>query len=122
MCDESIISSQSEARRGTLYQKPGPPTPSKNGGRLSFGGGSIAGRVSFGEVPSVLKDQNCMAGGSSGRRSIGPATLPRKASPTGKLKSMFSSSKNKDEVCVYFYIFIYGFVFCQNLMLNRVYL
>lgn len=98
MPDESFLSTQSaDIRRGTLYQKPGPPTPSKNGGRLSFGGtgggagaaAAISGRLSMDPGMSVLRDNN----------------NPSKSPPTGnKLLAFFgaggggASSSRRDEV------------------------
>lgn len=74
----------------TSYKRPGPPTPSKNGGRLSFGGNGDP------QYREILKDSN------------------KKATP-GKLKSLFSSSSKvsgnnnaaiKDEVCNFKILYI----------------
>lgn len=83
--DDSMFSTQSESRRGTAYKKPGPPTPSKNGGRFSLGGG---------EQPrnDVLREQN------GERPSFGGASKASKKSTPGKLSRIFSTSKLKDEV------------------------
>lgn len=77
--NDSMFSSQLDVRRGTLYQRPGPPTPSKNGGRLSFGGSNVTASDLF--PKEVLKEQNNNA--------------KSKGTP-GKLMSMFSSSKHKE--------------------------
>lgn len=74
-----MFSNQLDVRRGTLYQRPGPPTPSKNGGRLSFGGSNVTASDLF--PKEVLREQNNNA--------------KTKTTP-GKLMSMFSSSKQKD--------------------------
>lgn len=82
--DDSMFSTASESRRSTAYKRPGPPTPSKNGGRLSFGGS---------ELPrgDILREPN-------GRPSIGGASKATKKSTPGKLSRIFSTSKLKDEV------------------------
>lgn len=76
-------------RRGTAYKRPGPPTPSKQGGRLSFGGG--------GDLPrgDILREQN----GANGRPSIsvGASKTAKKNTP-GKFTRIFSTTKLKDEV------------------------
>lgn len=84
-----MFSIQSDVRRGTAYKRPGPPTPSKNGGRLSLGGAD-ASRV------DVLREHN---GIGIGRPSIGSNTskASKKITP-GKLSRIFSTSKLKDEV------------------------
>lgn len=98
--DSTDNSTQSgDVRRGTLYKKPGPPTPSKQGGRLSFGTGTGgSGRLSFGGVSGcqtstelhkfqdVLKENN-------GKPS-------KKTTPTGKFRSMFIGTR-KDEVNIF---------------------
>lgn len=107
LSDESILSTQSsEIRRGTLYKRPGPPTPSKNGGRLSLG-------ASIAELPrgDILKESN-------NNREISSDTIVnnKKMTPntnkTGRqFRSMFSS-KGKDEVCLkYQYTFVLFFLF-----------
>ncbi|XP_037938521.1 major antigen isoform X3 [Teleopsis dalmanni] len=71
----------------THYKKPGPPTPSKNGGRLSFGGCGEQGR----EILKECKDDNNPSGSSvktparfaffSSRFSMGN---PKDEDPTNK--------------------------------------
>lgn len=83
----------------TSYKRPGPPTPSKNGGRLSFGGtgGSVVGRLSLGGTGydslnprEVLKEFNDNA---SNRKSISKDT------PGKVLGGLFgNSSKVRNEV------------------------
>lgn len=91
--DESLFSTQSETRRGTAYKRPGPPTPSKQGGRLSLG---------VGDLPrgDVLREQNGHNERSSigGRPSLGGTTKAAKKNTPGKLSRIFSTSKIKDEV------------------------
>ncbi|KAJ6638168.1 hypothetical protein Bhyg_10901 [Pseudolycoriella hygida] len=78
--NDSMFSNQLDVRRGTLYKRPGPPTPSKNGGRLSFGSGNITASELF--PKDVFREQN---------NNAKVKTTP------GKLMSMFSSSsKNKE--------------------------
>ncbi|XP_055300991.1 restin homolog isoform X3 [Sitodiplosis mosellana] len=87
--DDSMFSTQSESvRRGPAYKRPGPPTPSKNGGRLSLGGADLP-------RGDVLREQN----GGFERPSIGGNTnkTSKKITP-GKLSRIFSSSKLKDEM------------------------
>lgn len=79
--NDSMFSNQLDVRRGTLYKRPGPPTPSKNGGRLSFGSNVTASELFPKEV---LREQNNNA--------------KTKTTP-GKLMSMFSS-KHKVEVSI----------------------
>lgn len=86
------MSSQSETRRGTLYKRPGPPTPSKNGGRLSFGG--IGAELPRGDI---LREQNQQASTSSSLITTNKATASKKSTP-GKFRSIFSSAKIKEEV------------------------
>lgn len=84
----------------TSYKRPGPPTPSKNGGRLSFGGtgGSVVGRLSLGGTGydslsqrEALKEFNENV--TSARKSITRET------PAKVLGSLFSnSSKVRNEV------------------------
>lgn len=64
----------------TSYKKPGPPTPSKNGGRLSFGSGNEPMR-------EILKESN----------DISVSNSKKMATPS-KFRTMFSSYKMKDEV------------------------
>lgn len=72
-------------RRGTAYKRPGPPTPSKNGGRLSLGS----------ELPrgDVLRELN-----GHERPSLGGTSKAAKKHTPGKLSRIFSTSKLKDEV------------------------
>lgn len=83
-----MFSTQSESRRGTLYKRPGPPTPSKNGGRLSLGG--------LVELPrgDILREQN----ENVKEEKPSMKTIAAKKSTPGRLRMMFSSSKIKDEV------------------------
>lgn len=94
LSDESISSNLSEVRRGTLYKRPGPPTPSKNGGRLSFGPLDVPPR------DDVLKESNNNINRAS---SSEPIANKKTATPSGgggrPFLSMFSS-KGRDEVCV----------------------
>lgn len=82
-----MFSTQSDTRRGTLYKRPGPPTPSKNGGRLSIGGANA-------ELPKgdILRESNKATVPSN------PVKLAAKKSTPGKIRSLFSSAKIKDEV------------------------
>lgn len=88
--DESMQSTQSDTRRGTIYKRPGPPTPSKNGGRLSIGGVNA-------ELPrgDILRESNKVVMPASA--STANKSAPKKSTP-GKFRSMFSSAKIKDEV------------------------
>lgn len=85
-----MFSTVSEAgKRGTAYKRPGPPTPSKNGGRFSFGGGDLP-------RGDILREHN-------GRPSVGGGTIggtlkAAKKSTPGKFSRIFSTSKIKDEV------------------------
>lgn len=85
-----MLSTQSDVRRGTLYKRPGPPTPSKNGGRLSFGGATA-------ELPKgeILRESNKAMVPST---ALNAAKTASKKSTPGKFRSMFSSAKIKDEV------------------------
>ena len=70
----------------TTYKRPGPPTPSKKAGRLSFGS-------------EILKEsnENILIGAE--------ACSNYKKSTPGKLKALFnSSSKVKDEVMYIYFI------------------
>lgn len=78
--DSMFSNNQLDVRRGTLYQRPGPPTPSKNGGRLSFGGSIVSASDLF--PKDILREQNT--------NNAKTKTTP------GKLMSMFSSSKHKE--------------------------
>lgn len=86
--DVSIASSTGDQKRGTLYKRPGPPTPSKNGGRLSLGGTN-------GELPrgDILRESNANKDGAAAN-----AKMASKKSTPGKFRSIFSSAKVKDEV------------------------
>lgn len=76
-------------RRGTAYKRPGPPTPSKNGGRYSFGGASGI------DLPrDILREQN----GANERPSIGGTSKASKKHTPGKFSRLFSTTKLKDEV------------------------
>lgn len=88
--DDSMLSTQSDTRRGTTYKRPGPPTPSKNGGRLSLGGTTA-------ELPrgDILRESNRALMPSTAANAAKSAT---KKSTPGKFRSMFSSAKLKDEV------------------------
>lgn len=89
--DESISSVQSagEIRRGRLYQKPGPPTPSKIGARSSLGATTSAELNSFRDTLKENNPNNNFSGGvGKGGRT-----------PKGKISALFSSKK-KDEVCL----------------------
>ncbi|KAM7347652.1 mushroom body defect isoform 2-T2 [Cochliomyia hominivorax] len=67
----------------THYKRPGPPTPSKNGGRLSFGGSSEPGR-------EILKESYDTNGGSSVSSSKTPARF-------NFFASRFSMGVGRDE-------------------------
>lgn len=88
--DDSMLSTQSDTRRGTVYKRPGPPTPSKNGGRLSIGGANA-------ELPrgEILRESNKATVPATMSNTIKSAS--KKLTP-GKFRSMFSSAKIKDEV------------------------
>lgn len=83
-----MMSGHTETRRGTLYKRPGPPTPSKNGGRLSVGGMSVS------DLPKseVLRDHNANTDHHV------TATKSAKKSTPGKFRNLFSTAKLKDEV------------------------
>lgn len=78
--DDSMISVQSDGRRGTIYKRPGPPTPSKNGGRLSVGG----------ELPrgEILREHNQIDGGKTSQSA-------KKGTPGGKRRSILHYSTSK---------------------------
>lgn len=80
--DDSMLSTQSDTRRGTLYKRPGPPTPSKNAGRISIGGTNA-------ELPrgDILRESNKSTKSAS-----------KKSTPGKTLLSMFTTAKVKDEV------------------------
>jgi hypothetical protein len=70
--------------QGTSYKKPGPPTPSKNAGRLSLGNTTFS--LPNENVPyhkEALKDQNAHGGSM---------TFGKSTKTPGKFKSMFSQS------------------------------
>lgn len=87
-----MFSSASDVRRGTVYKRPGPPTPSKNGGRFSLGGGIV-------DLPrgDILREQNGANGRPSISGSIGASKATKKHTP-GKFSRLFSTAKLKDEV------------------------
>lgn len=97
--NDSMFSNQLDVRRGTLYQRPGPPTPSKNGGRLSFGGSNVTASDLF--PKEVLREQNNNA--------------KTKTTP-GKLMSMFSS-KHKE---VRFLPIIFVFMDFVSVMVSKI--
>ena len=78
----SLLQNGLRKKQSTSYKRPGPPTPSKNAGRLSIGPND----VQYKEV--VLKD-------STNENAM------KKATP-GKFRGFFgaSSAKPKDEVSV----------------------
>lgn len=78
--DDSLLSIQSDGRRGTIYKRPGPPTPSKNGGRLSIGG----------ELPKgeILRDHNQIDNGKVSQSA-------KKSTPGGKRRSLLQYSTTK---------------------------
>lgn len=80
--NDSMFSIGSDGRRGTLYKRPGPPTPSKNGGRQSFGG--IAAELPRGDI---LREHNQNDGAKVSQSA-------KKSTPgTGKRRSLFSTAK-----------------------------
>lgn len=81
--DDSMLSVQSDGRRGTLYKRPGPPTPSKNGGRLSIGG-----ELPKGEILREFNNQNDI-GGVAKVTPSGKKNTPG----TSKRRSLFSTAK-----------------------------
>lgn len=78
----SLLSGQRKKLGTTSYKRPGPPTPSKNAGRLSFGSGICSS--DYGLPREILKEHN-------------DNTMSKKSTP-GKIMSLFSSSRVKDEV------------------------
>lgn len=78
-----MLSVQSDGRRGTLYKRPGPPTPSKNGGRLSIGG-----ELPKGEILREFNNQHDIGAGGKAAQS-GKKNTPG----TGKRRSLFSTAK-----------------------------
>lgn len=79
-----MLSVQSDGRRGTLYKRPGPPTPSKNGGRLSLGG-----ELPKGDILRELNNQNDGATSTTGASK----TNKQKTPGTGKRRSFFPTAK-----------------------------
>lgn len=84
-----------------MYKRPGPPTPSKNGGRLSFGGT---------ELPrgDILKESN------NNREISSDSIVNKKITPnkTGRQFRSIFSSKGKDEVClikILFFLHLFPF-------------
>lgn len=63
-------------KQSTSYKRPGPPTPSKQGGRLSIGGSEV-------NYNHILKDSTNMD----------------KKTPSNILKNMFGAGRVRDEVC-----------------------
>jgi hypothetical protein len=80
----ALLSSTTRKKQTTSYKRPGPPTPSKMGGRISIGGASTEGNSQ-----NILKDS-----------TNNLENLPLKKTPnSNKLRNIFSSSsKIKDEV------------------------
>lgn len=76
----SLLPAGSRRKQGgtTSYKKPGPPTPSKNAGRLSLGS------VSDTSHRDNLKEYR--------------QETPRTNKTPGRFRNIFSSSKIKDEV------------------------
>ncbi|XP_055551720.1 putative leucine-rich repeat-containing protein DDB_G0290503 isoform X2 [Wyeomyia smithii] len=109
--DDSSASLISRKKTGgtTTYRRPGPPTPSKKGGRLSFGGTVPTNDFQYKEICK----ENANSGGSTigsrlsfgGRKSnvdSGMAELNARHKTPGKFSKMFSSSNllnqlSKDE-------------------------
>lgn len=78
-----MLSVQSDGRRGTLYKRPGPPTPSKHGGRQSIGG-----ELPKGDILREYNSQNDIGGGGKVTQ-----TKDKKTPGTGKRRSLFSTAK-----------------------------
>lgn len=74
----------------TSYKRPGPPTPSKTAGRLSFGG------LNDPNVPKSILKESC----------DNLPTSSKKSTP-GKWGSMFASSRVKDEVWIQFFFLLF---------------
>lgn len=123
----SLISRKKQSGT-TSYKRPGPPTPSKKAGRLSFGGslptndfqykeilkdnsngsssggGAFGGRLSFGRKSNV--DPSTALATTAGNSSGSNADLNARRKTPGKFKQMISSSnlfnssqpQQKDEV------------------------
>ena len=82
----ALLQKANRKKPSTSYKRPGPPTPSKLGGRLSVGGNE------FNFNMNVLKDSNNV-------ESIAKKT------PGSRLKSLFGGSKVNDEVSeLFFYL------------------
>ncbi|XP_055624263.1 centromere-associated protein E isoform X2 [Toxorhynchites rutilus septentrionalis] len=111
----------------TSYKRPGPPTPSKKAGRLSFGGSlptndfqykefqkdntngassnggaTLSSRLSFGGRKSIVDSTNAASNNSGGGSSMTLAEMNARKKTPGKFKQMFSSSNllntlHKDE-------------------------
>ncbi|XP_055685622.1 golgin subfamily A member 4 isoform X2 [Lutzomyia longipalpis] len=82
----------------TLYKRPGPPTPSKNGGRLSFGGTSDV------HPRQILKDFNeskQTPSSSTLRTFFGRKSLARDetstASPAARFRSIFRNKRTNNK-------------------------
>jgi hypothetical protein len=74
--DALLLQNQHRKKQSTSYKKPGPPTPSKNAGRLSIGGSSDV------HYTNILKDSNA----------------DKKQTPGRMMAFLSHFSKNKDEV------------------------
>lgn len=73
----------------TSYKRPGPPTPSKNAGRLSLGG------LNDPTISKSILKESCDNLPSSSKKST-----------PGKWGNMFASSRVKDEVWILIFFFI----------------
>lgn len=75
-----LLQNQQRKKQSTSYKRPGPPTPSKNAGRLSIGGQSDV------QYSNILKES-------------GNIENPGKKQTPGRVMAFLSHfSKNKDEV------------------------
>jgi hypothetical protein len=75
--DALLLQSQHRKKQSTSYKRPGPPTPSKNAGRLSLGGSTDV------HYTNILKDSN---------------NADKKNTPGRMMAFLSQFSKNKDEV------------------------
>lgn len=127
--DDSSTSLISRKKVGgtTSYKRPGPPTPSKKAGRLSFGGSlptndfqykeiqkdnpngasttaaTLSSRLSFGGRKSIVDPTTAVGNNSGSGNSMTLAEMNARKKTPGKFKQMFSSSNllntlHKDEV------------------------
>lgn len=86
----ALLSSSSTGTRkksmGTHYKRPGPPTPSKNGGRLSFGSSEPPREIlrEFGDHNNTSKTPARFKFLTQ-RFSVGSSGLPRDEVSTGKI-------------------------------------